>query len=382
MNSFFRRIIAVVHLAAGASLGLGANQAARADIPIKSYEQLEIQGFRPGFRVSTEIRRPLRPEFNPGSLDWPVAFEGPESTMGNTMAQFQRYGGGSPYFHGGCDLRTRAGEKVLAPVSGRLEAGHYSYAQRPDGNLEKFMKPWPETGEALYFELSIVDDRGFRFEFHHVDRASLPASIVRKLNESFNPRVEKGEWIGNVVEWPVAGAGGKPYHHLHYNIIDPQGVRLNPEHYSFGLSDSNAPEIHGVYVRNSITRFFDRADGVLAVDSEVVVAATDQRKPNLYTHTPPRVQWQWNDAGDEEQKLGWNFLEALLTQEGFTPDIRQVFASEIRTSEGQRLQTQGDYSNNFFLFRMPKLPMRVGQSLELIVQDQAGNSTRRSFQVR
>jgi hypothetical protein len=353
-----------------------------ADLPIRDAATLKAQGFKALIRQPKTKKSRPEPQFQAGTLAWPVQFESAEHSMGNTMIQFQRYSGGKAYFHGGCDLRTQAGEAVFAPQSGRLEAGHYAYTVGDDGSLEKFFKPWPETGEDLYFEVAIVDDQGFRFEFHHVDRKSLPPSIVDRLNSSFNPIVQKGELLGRVVAWPVNGAGGRPYHHIHYNIIDPQGTKLNPEHYSAALTDPTPPVIHGVYAKNSITQLYDPVEQFLPMGAEVVVATTDQRLPNVYTHTPPLVQWKWPVGNNVWGLVGWNFLQQLSNTDGSSPDIRRVFINEIRTSLGQRLVTRGDYQQNFFLFQMPLPNPLDSHELDLVVQDQAGNQTSRSFLVR
>src|SRR6185312_1912041 len=173
--------------------------AARADERVRPASVLLQEGYKPAPAFSPQTSSALPAEH---SLPWPVRFQDAEHTLGNVMNQYQPFG--DPYYHGGDDLRVDAGAGVSAPVAGRLEAGAYSYAARADGSLEKYWKPWPQTGDPTYFEVAVISDDGLRFEFHHVDRDSLPAAIVAKLDAG-GGRVEKGELLGRAVEFPVAG---------------------------------------------------------------------------------------------------------------------------------------------------------------------------------
>ena len=97
--------------------------------------------------------------------------------------------------------------------------------------------PWPREGDDLYFEVAVVADSGVRYEFHHVDRASLPVGIATLLNAG-GGRVEAGTLLGHAITWPDGD-----YHHIHYNLVLPSGTRINPEFVSPLLADHRAPEI-------------------------------------------------------------------------------------------------------------------------------------------
>ena len=347
---------------------LAAPATVRADELILTRAQALAQGYRPVANPKKSQR--FLPNLAPHSLNWPVAFADVNHTMGNTMIQFQQYSPDESYFHGGCDLRTQKGAEIHAPVAGNLNAGHYSYVTHSDGSMEKLIKPWPQTGQSAYFEVNITSDDGYRFEFHHVDRSTLPASIVALLNNG-GGRIEAGTLIGKVIEWSVRGVDGQPYHHTHYNVFDPSGVHLNPENLSRALDDSTPPTIHGVWGIDSLGNVLDPLLAWGPSLREYIVAATDQRSPNVYTHTPPFVSLRFENG----KSTVWDFREKLTAADGVSwPAIWNVFRPELVTPDGEHLRTQGDYNSNFFLFRLA-VPAGSDGSVEIEVRDQNGNST-------
>src|SRR5688500_15621489 len=75
---------------------------------------------------------------------WPVTV----LSIGHTSASYQNYGG-SPYFHHGLDVRADAGSDVLAAAGGKVV------------NIENY------GGSAAYWEVAILDDEGFLWQYHH-----------------------------------------------------------------------------------------------------------------------------------------------------------------------------------------------------------------------
>lgn len=330
---------------------------------------LEASGYH---RVSS-FRAPLlaQPIALPThALEWPVEFEDASHTMGNNMVQFQQYRLGEPYFHGGCDLRAQAGSEVKTPVRGRIDAGHYSYDTNPDGSMQKFIRPWPQSGEALYFEVSVTTDDGTVYEFHHIARSSLPADIKALLDRG-GGIVEAGSVIGRVAEWPAPGIDGRLYHHIHFNIIRPDGVRINPESVAEPLLDERAPDLHGVYAIDAQGRvevLTTAQANPTRRPVEIVVATTDRREANVYTQTPPVAQIVFADG----QTTGWDFRRTLTGPTGVFAPIWDVYKSQLTLPSGQTLRTAGDYQTNFFLFRLPVPPSAHGP-INIKVGDAAGN---------
>ena len=329
---------------------------------------------------SAKLRLAQKDPSPPASLSWPVSFEDASHSMGNNMLQFQSYGD-LPYFHGGCDLRTAKGAEVRSPVAGRLEAGHYSYDTNPDGSMTKFFKSWPEQGEDLYFEVAVITEAGFRYEFHHIDRESLPTEIIQMLTVG-GGKISVGQTLGYVAEWPVAGVGGKYYHHTHYNIVGPTGVRYNPEYFSKTLADQKAPRIFGVFAvdQNGLgTPLENGGRAPLPMPSEFVVATTDQRELNVYTQAPPFLKLSFAPSlpsGIHYRRIEtqWDFRSRLLDAKGNFPQLWDVFKKSLVLPTGIELKTEGNYKANFFLFRLKVPPGGFGP-FEIQVQDAAGNSS-------
>lgn len=280
------------------------------------------------------------------------------------MVEFQPFG--APYFHGGCDLRTKAGEDIVAAVSGRLEAGHYGYDTNPDGSMTKYWMPWPQEGDSTYFEVAVISDDGTRYEHHHVDRDSLPADIVAQLNAG-GGRVEKGRLLGHVLEWPSGD-----YHHTHYNVILPSGVRVNPEYVSTLLPDTIAPEILGLYaVTNGAVADFGKGT-FAAAPSEFVVDVVDHQNDNVYDHPPVYARLHFASG----QETVWDFRTTLTGTGGKFPPLWDFFLQSLRTPDGTR-ETEGGYGTGHSLVRLA-VPAGAKGPFTIELGDIAGNITRRA----
>jgi hypothetical protein len=333
---------------------------AHADENIQPSWKLLAQGYRP---VAT-MRSSIDSIPAAHSLAWPVAFEDAQHTIGNSMVEFQPFG--APYYHGGCDLRTKAGEEIHAPVSGKLEAGHYGYDTNPDGSMTKYWMPWPQSGDATYFEVAVVADDGTRYELHHVDRSTLPDDIVAQLNTG-GGRVTAGRLLGHVLEWPDG-----VYHHTHYNIVLPSGVRVNPEYASPLLPDSKAPEVLGLYALagSSVADFGDGA--IRGAVSEFVVDVVDHQDNNVYDHPPVFARLKFANG----QETVWDFRVTLTGPDGKFPPLWNFFLESLRAPGGSR-ETEGGYGTGHSLVRLA-VPKGASGPFTIELADIAGNTTRRS----
>lgn len=296
------------------------------------------------------------------TLPWPVTFQDTSHALANVMAQFQPFSH-PPYYHGGCDLRVSEEAEVRAPVSGRLEAGHYGYATQPDGSMIKYWKPWPQSGDSAYFEVAVVSDDGIRYELHHVERSSLPAGIVAILN-SGGGRVAAGELLGRTYYWPDG-----EYHHIHYNIILPSGVRVNPEFVSPLLPDRLAPEIQAVFAVMSDGSVRQYKGGRLAqMPSEFVLAVIDRQDESVYEHPPSFARLRFETGAE----TSWDFRQSLVGNDGRFPPIWDFFVKNIVAPSGQNYSTDGGYGVGLSLVRL-KVPKGAAGRFEMVVGDIAGN---------
>ncbi len=325
-------------------------------------EQLLQEGYRPVEQSrSAPVALPA-----PHSLSWPVQFEDSAHTIGNSMAEFQPFG--SPYFHGGCDLRSASQATLTAPVSGKIEAGHYSYNNNPDGSLQKFWKAWPQRGDAYYFEVAVIADDGIRYELHHVDRDTLPPAIVRMLNAG-GGRVDAGTELGHVITWPDG-----VYHHTHYNIELPGGARVNPEFVSPLLTDTLAPEVLGVYAKLADGRVADFGQGMFAAAPvEFVVDSFDKQDGNIYEHPPVLARLVFASG----QETRWDFRASLQDSRGAFPNIWSFFLASLRTPNGRTIRTEGGYGTGHSLIRL-EVPVGARGPFVIELGDVSVNITRKT----
>lgn len=300
------------------------------------------------------------------STPWPITFQDQGHSIAQNYVQHQDYGGGQ-YYHGGCDLRTVADSWAIAPVSGILEAGYYGYDTQADGQDIKWWKPWDgHPYESLYFEIAIVADTGYRYELHHVNPMNLPDETVAMLNRG-GVRVEAGTKLAHVAKWP------SDYDHVHFNIIRPDGLHMNPEKFSVEVTDHVAPTIMGAYaVENPGSRkekAYKLVEGgtIPAIARELVVETTETRDGSVYVQTPPYFSLEFAS----HETSGWDFRTWLGDAHGAWVDIRTFFRDFLYTPDG-RLENTGNYGEGQFLVRLP-IPKGARGPFKLKVGDTAGN---------
>lgn len=151
---------------------------------------------------------------------WPVSV----LSIGHTMASYQNYSFVSQaYFHHGLDIRAEAGSDVIASAGGKVV------------NIENYM-----PGDDAYWEVAILDKEGFIWQYHHIDKHSIPKAIHQAYQtQSFIPA---GTKIGEVYFWKVVTFGER-FHHIHLNILGKNKEYLNPFSFLEILPDSRSPEI-------------------------------------------------------------------------------------------------------------------------------------------
>jgi len=337
------------------------------------------QGRRLGFYPSTYSAQNIPAKEPPLGTLWPVHFESPAATVAQSFVQHQDFGG--QYYHGGCDLRAKNASVVLAPVRGKLEGGYYSYDRKPDGSKTKLWRPWDGKPYAdLYFELAVINEQGYRYELHHVDATTLPASTVKLLNDGLNPSlpppmVEAGMEIGRVVRWPDG-----IYHHIHFNIVAPNGLYMNPEYYTVRNNeapDHVAPSIQGVYGVSADGKVIVITEGarVPTPVREFVVATVDTREQNQYVQSPTQIVALFGSQNGQPVASGYDWLKGLIgaiPSKAVWPDIRQTFMPQLRLPNGKTLVNFGNYGKGIFLFRLP-VPAQFRGPFQVRVGDTYGN---------
>ena len=112
---------------------------------------------------------------------------------------------GRPLGHQGLDLSTGKGTQVYAP-----EAGKYTFANTPNSG----------TGRMAILE----GDSGKKYRFLHMDSTSIASGS----------RVDMGDPIAKTGNSGVKKGGGKYDTHLHIEVFDSKGRRLDPTHMKVG----------------------------------------------------------------------------------------------------------------------------------------------------
>ncbi len=146
-------------------------------------------------------------------------------SIGHTMSSYQNYGG-NPYFHHGLDIRGDAGADVLASAGGKVV------------NIENYV-----AGLAPYWEVAVLDEQGFLWQYHHVDKDSIPDEIWQAFRNKTS--ISQGTKIGEIYYWPVVTYGER-YHHVHLNILDADSNYLNPFAFLEELPDQKSPQIEEI----------------------------------------------------------------------------------------------------------------------------------------
>lgn len=147
---------------------------------------------------------------------WPFA----PLSIGHTNASYQYYGG-EPYFHHGLDIRGAAGTDVIASAGGKV------------ANIENYV-----PGNPAYWEVAILDNDGYLWQYHHVDRNSIPESIWELWRRGGT--VDAGTKIGEIYRWSVSSFGER-YDHVHLNVLGENGAFLSPFMFLDPLPDDQGP---------------------------------------------------------------------------------------------------------------------------------------------
>jgi hypothetical protein len=148
---------------------------------------------------------------------WPF----PPLSIGHTNASYQNYDG-DPYFHHGIDIRGDAGTTVLSAAAGKVV------------DINNYM-----PGDA-YWEIAILDDAGFLWQYHHVEHSSIPQEVNAALQNG--TVLPSGSKLGEVFYWPIS-TFGEQYHHIHVNVLGAGGEYLSPFRFLTPLPDHQAPVV-------------------------------------------------------------------------------------------------------------------------------------------
>ena len=277
---------------------------------------------------------------------WPF----PLLSIGHNMQSYQNYGN-SPYWHDGLDIRSNIDQPMYSPVGGKVV------------NVENYI-----PGNAMYWEVAILDDEGFVWKFHHVERTSIP----KEIHEAFKAsgRVKAGTLIGNVVRWPVTSFG-EVFHHLHLLIVAADGKYINPFLMMEPLTDTTVPVISKIGIaKNHRPTELTEVKG----SHSLYLEASDLTLHQKFLLPPYKISWSLDGA---EEKTVWEFVH-LPSGKNDTDYINDFHLQG----------TCGNFTCRKFYFNLnfspakPREQMNLSpgeHSVEVTVEDIVGNKTSKNF---
>jgi len=287
---------------------------------------------------------------------WPYTFD----QMGLVVQSYQNYSSGTSaaYFHHGIDMVAPNGTQVYTRSGGQVV------------NIENY-----QPGNDLYWEVAILDGEGYVWQYHHIDKNSIPQGIKDKFNEwKANPAsggyVPPNTHIGNIVYWTVISLGFR-FNHIHLNILGAGDVYMNTLEFHTPIVDTQAPEIQEIGILNGDTVV---SGAVAAGNYGLYVRARDLYQSTVYYLPPYKTEFRL-DGGE------WETVWEFHTLPGGSDDMAYVNDFYVPG------YTKGNYELRDFYIDLGfttsgqrQFPSSSGEhSIEVRVWDYYGNSDTDTF---
>jgi len=260
-------------------------------------------------------------------IPWPLA-PNEQHEVGNTYGEYQNYGG-SPYLHPGVDVMGAGGQPVYAVAPGVVKAVLTTSGQ------------W-------HWRVAVADSAtsgmSTGYLYAHLDAAT----IVHSVGDT----VAEGEYLGDLVTWPVAG-----FHHCHFARVEDEGAQWygswmatdNPHTDFDQQSESEAPVFEPAvgtdllaFCTNQTSTYLDPD----ALQGEVdIIAHVGDRIESSSVCTVQELRYTIYPVGYPQfpvvdSKLAVNFDMALDTYIGGPID---PFLVGLLFKQDSTCRTRGDY---------------------------------------
>ncbi len=252
--------------------------------------------------------------------------------MGHAIQSYQNYNSGTStaYFHHGIDMIAPDGTDVFSRSGGRVV------------NVENY-----QPGNSLYWEVAILDDEGYVWQYHHIDRNTIPQAIFDayaawQANHN-NGYISPNTYIGDIVYWTVTSFGYR-FNHVHLNILAAGDAYLNTMEFHTPLSDTQKPEIQQIGLYRGTTLI---PGNIISGDYGLYVRARDLFLSTVYYLPPYKVEfsldggplttvWEFKNlpGGASDMDFVNDFYVAPPTDGDYT--IRDFIIDLGFTTAGQR----------------------------------------------
>ncbi len=183
---------------------------------------------------------------------WPVEATDKGHPVGNSSREFQQYGVGSPYYHGGMDVReppAPGGPWLRSVGSGTVSI---SYNANP-----------------IYHGITIRTADTTDFGYWHVDSASITAAVLDAWTNG--TVLASNVRMGQIVRWTDCG-----FHHVHFFRKRPAG-ETDPMVFVRPHDETTAPTINDVFfARNATDVYFGGVIPTVSGDVDIVADISDQ----------------------------------------------------------------------------------------------------------
>lgn len=292
----------------------------------------------------------------------------PVKSIGHTIASYQNYSSNrcaqefadstgrpsGPYWHHGIDIRVDAGTPVHASAGGKVV------------NVENYIK-----GNPAYWEVAILDEEGFLWQYHHIEQRSIPKAVHDAFAKG--QTIPSGTKIGEVYKWKISSFG-EVFHHIHFNVLGENKTFLNPFALLQPLGDQTAPKIHKIsLIKNGKMVKGASVSGKYSLCAEV----SDLILHNKYIVPPHSISYELDG---KEAVLVWQF-DRLPGGSSNKKYIHDFFVPK---------ETQGDYTRRRMVVDLgfqvnPSLdssfPSTPGKHhIKVLVRDFEGNSAEQEFE--
>jgi len=266
------------------------------------------------------------------SMLWPFDPQNEPHPVGHHSVSFQNYAEEEgnyegAYFHHGIDIVMPEVKEVYNQIEGRVtKIDHY----RTD-----------LVGEhPLYFEVVVETVNGLTFEYHHIDKNTVPEKIYEAL-ESGEIIPEK-ENLGKIVFWSMPDAFSKNFfHHVHLNIMNREKIKINPALLMLPQKDKTEPVIEEIFLidDNRTKTLSDKLDEPFHIVVKVHDFTDEDPWPN-----PPRFSeiYIYDETGSPVfYHAGYDFIAMLDSDETvFVCDYYLCLMDEQNYSYGDYLKRE------------------------------------------